>query len=384
MSVSGMSGSAGSLPMRCTTSARKPSTPRSSQKRSTSCIAATTSGLSQLRSGCWGRKVCRYHCPVASSHVHAGPPPKAAGQLLGGRSGAPSCQRYQSRFGRVARRAALDEPRVLVGGVVGDPVQQHADVARVRVGEQARRRRRGRRRAGRRRSSRPRRSRSRPSASGRSATATARRRRATAGGRAARAARRGRRRRRPTRRRTSAGRSGRRRPLATTCGGEGYGPATTKAVRVPPMAEVEQIGVVGAGFMGSGIAESAARAGVAVVKSTSREAAAARALALHDRGLGRARGQARQAHRRRGATRCSGASSGRPTSTRWPSPSSSSRRSSRTRRSRRGRSRTSTPRSAPRRSSPRTPRRSRSPAWRPPPDAPIACWGCTSSRRCRS
>jgi 3-hydroxybutyryl-CoA dehydrogenase len=34
--------------------------------------------------------------------------------------------------------------------------------------------------------------------------------------------------------------------------------------RVPAMAEIEHIGVVGAGFMGSGIAESAARAGVAV------------------------------------------------------------------------------------------------------------------------
>ena len=36
------------------------------------------------------------------------------------------------------------------------------------------------------------------------------------------------------------------------------------AARVPPMGDVAQIGVVGAGFMGSGIAESAARAGVAV------------------------------------------------------------------------------------------------------------------------
>ena len=89
-----------------------------------------------------------------------------------------------------------------------------------------RRRSRGRRRAGRRRSSRPRRSRSRPSASGRSATARARRPRATAGAPAARAALRGRRRRRPRRRRTSADRSGRRPTPATTCGGEGYGPAT--------------------------------------------------------------------------------------------------------------------------------------------------------------
>src|ERR671930_1467644 len=98
MSLVVTSASAGSLPIRCTTSARKPSTPRPIQKRSTSCMAATTSGLSHLRSGCWGRNVCRYHCSVASSHVHAGPPPNAAGQLLGGVSGAPSRHRYHERF----------------------------------------------------------------------------------------------------------------------------------------------------------------------------------------------------------------------------------------------------------------------------------------------
>ena len=36
-------------------STRKPSTPRSSQKRSTSSMAARTSGLRQFRSGCCGR-----------------------------------------------------------------------------------------------------------------------------------------------------------------------------------------------------------------------------------------------------------------------------------------------------------------------------------------
>ena len=37
----------------------QPSTPRSNQKRSTSCMAATTSGLRQFRSGCSFRKECR-------------------------------------------------------------------------------------------------------------------------------------------------------------------------------------------------------------------------------------------------------------------------------------------------------------------------------------
>ena len=51
----------GSVPSRCTTSMRKPSTPRSSQKRSVSSIAASTWGFAQLRSGCWAVNECRYH-----------------------------------------------------------------------------------------------------------------------------------------------------------------------------------------------------------------------------------------------------------------------------------------------------------------------------------
>ena len=84
--------------MQWTTSMRKPSTPRSSQKRSTPCMASTTSGFDQLRSGCCGRNRWRYHCPVASSSVQAGPP-KAARQLFGGAPSRSSRQWYQSRFG---------------------------------------------------------------------------------------------------------------------------------------------------------------------------------------------------------------------------------------------------------------------------------------------
>ena len=87
--------------MREIASRRSPSTPRSNQKRSTSCIAASTSGLSQLRSGCSARNECRYHWPVASSKVHAGPAAlNTDSQSLGGPpSGAPSRHTYQSRFG---------------------------------------------------------------------------------------------------------------------------------------------------------------------------------------------------------------------------------------------------------------------------------------------
>ena len=55
--------------------------------------------------------------------VQAGPSPKAACQLLGGCRG-PSRQTYQPRFGTVGGRARLDEPRVLVAGVVRDPVEE--------------------------------------------------------------------------------------------------------------------------------------------------------------------------------------------------------------------------------------------------------------------
>ena len=64
-------------------------------------MAASTSGLSQLRSGCWGMNECSQYWPVASSSVHAAPQArKADSQSLGGPpSGAGSRQTYQSRFG---------------------------------------------------------------------------------------------------------------------------------------------------------------------------------------------------------------------------------------------------------------------------------------------
>jgi hypothetical protein len=53
--------------------------PRSSQNSTTRSKAAATCGLDQFRSGS-GRCTCRYHCAVAGSKVHAGPP-KALAQL---------------------------------------------------------------------------------------------------------------------------------------------------------------------------------------------------------------------------------------------------------------------------------------------------------------
>ncbi len=71
------------------TSTRNPSTPRSSQKRSTRRNSSCTTGFFQLKSGCELSKMCRYHWPGVPSgsvtRVHASPP-NTEGQLFGGSS----------------------------------------------------------------------------------------------------------------------------------------------------------------------------------------------------------------------------------------------------------------------------------------------------------
>ncbi len=134
------SGKSGSRPMAWTTSMRNPSTPRSSQKRMTPCMASTTSGLSQFRSGCWGRNWCRYHCSVA---VVPGPGPTPFDE--GAR---PSCWAARRARRRRATRTSPAwgrpgccrdglEPRVLVGAVVGHEVHQDPDAEGVGVGHEA-------------------------------------------------------------------------------------------------------------------------------------------------------------------------------------------------------------------------------------------------------
>ena len=89
---------------------RKPSTPRSSQKRSVSSIASASSGLPQLRSGCSTVNSWRYHWPVAPSCSQTEPArAKVETSSSGGPPpGAPSRQMYQSRLGssRDEREAA--------------------------------------------------------------------------------------------------------------------------------------------------------------------------------------------------------------------------------------------------------------------------------------
>ena len=300
MSVSGMSGSAGSLPMRCTTSARKPSTPRSSQKRSTSCIALDHLGVVPVEVGLLGQEGVQV--PLLGGLVPGprGPAAERRGPVVG--RDAPACRRASGTSRAWASRATRGSRRTTgAGRRCGWGPSPAARGGRARARRRAARRRpRGRRRAGRRRSSRPRRSRSRPSASGRWATARSRRRRASC--------RWSRRARRPVEVADAvARRVGERARIDLVDDGLLPPHAVAKAtdrgrrrpVRVAPMADVKRIGVVGGGFMGSGIAESAARAGVAVAIYEP-EAATARALAHLDRGLGRARGAARQAQRGRG------------------------------------------------------------------------------------
>ena len=88
--------------------------------------------------------------PIASSSSHADPE-KNEPQLFGSAPGSPAAipsrggrHQYQSRFGLSRTRPRLDEPRVLVGGVVDDQVHHqlhaavvHAREQRVEVGERA-------------------------------------------------------------------------------------------------------------------------------------------------------------------------------------------------------------------------------------------------------
>ena len=122
--------------MRCTTSARKPSTPRSSQKRSTPCMAASTSGLLQSRSGCSARNMWRYHWPVGV--VERPRPPAERGppvvRLLAVTPVAPD---VPGALRIAAGGAGRDEPRMPVAGVVRHPVEHQAQARSVQVVEEA-------------------------------------------------------------------------------------------------------------------------------------------------------------------------------------------------------------------------------------------------------
>ena len=134
-SSGGSSGRAGSLPMAWITSMRNPSTPRSSQNRRMSCMAASTSGFAQFRSGCSGRNRWRYHWPAAGSSVHAG----------ASRNGRASCSGARRRavppdvpvaLGSVAARPGRDEPGCWSRRVVRHPVDDEAQARGVGLGEQ--------------------------------------------------------------------------------------------------------------------------------------------------------------------------------------------------------------------------------------------------------
>ena len=136
----------GGLSRRCSSltscqmaSTLNPSTPRSSQKRRTSIIAALTSGLRQLRSGCSLQEgvivvLLRRLIPLPGSTAE-GAQPVVGGPAIGVRV-APD---VPVAFGVLARGARLDEPGVLVRGVVRDEVEDHLDAAPVRLGDEARR-----------------------------------------------------------------------------------------------------------------------------------------------------------------------------------------------------------------------------------------------------
>ena len=148
------------------------------------------------------------------------------------------------------------------------------------------------------------------------------------------------------------------------------------------MADVAQIGVVGAGFMGSGIAESAARAGVAVRLYEPEAAPLEHSRSSIESSVARAVNRGKLGPDEAGALVRRIA-----WSTDLGALSEAELVVEAIVEDEEVKARTFAALDGvvgPRRSSPRTRRRSRSPGWRPPPGAPIACWDCTSSRRCPS
>ncbi len=120
------------------TSTRKPSTPRSSQKRSTSSNMSPTSGLRQSRSGWVESKRWRYHCAVLDAGpgrtAEDGPPVVGRQRPVGGRALAEHVAR-PLRAARSGGQRGL-EPDVLVRGVVGHQVDDDAQVQLVRPRDQ--------------------------------------------------------------------------------------------------------------------------------------------------------------------------------------------------------------------------------------------------------
>ena len=214
------SGSAGSLPTGHTASTRKPSTPRSNQKRSASVNISSTAGWRWSKSGWYGVNVPRYHSPGGSSVGHGRPHRPAE-------HGRPVVRRLAVRRGRGGTRSGparrCPGPAARRPGTTGAGRCSGSGRCRGARGcrggwrrRRARRRPRGRRTPDRRRSSRRRRSRGRAAATGRRGTARWRRRRATRCGRGAGGGPRGRRCRHRRRRRTSARTPGRRRHGSTS------------------------------------------------------------------------------------------------------------------------------------------------------------------------
>ncbi len=118
------------------TSMRKPSTPRSSQKRATSNIAERTCGVSPVQVRLLGQEdvevvlLPRFIPLPGRAGEHADPVVRQSAVRLRVAPHVPV------RLRVVPRRARLDEPGVLVAGVVRDVVDEDPDAARVRLGDQ--------------------------------------------------------------------------------------------------------------------------------------------------------------------------------------------------------------------------------------------------------
>ena len=132
----GLSRSSLSLIIMLHTSIRKPATPRSHQKRTMSSNSRRTSSFHQSRSGCGRLEVVEVVLAAGLVEV-PGRPPEDADPVVGRapvRLGVGP--HVVVAVGRVAPALRVDEPRVLVTGVVGHQVHEDADAPPARLAHQ--------------------------------------------------------------------------------------------------------------------------------------------------------------------------------------------------------------------------------------------------------
>jgi len=112
-------------------STRNPSTPRSSQKRSTSYIAVRTFRVTPVEVGLLDEEGVMIVLTGRPSNSQALSPLATLSQLLGGAPSGPGHARDTSRASSYRAKCALPEPGMHVRGVIGHEVEDDANATLV-------------------------------------------------------------------------------------------------------------------------------------------------------------------------------------------------------------------------------------------------------------